>query len=250
MRAERAMRRLPALLALLGIAAFLSACGGGGGSSGSSGNSTASGAAATPPTSSSSAATAGATGTKPTGSPRGHSKSEAAKRAAYEKKRYGSPSPQSAPFSKYSGQSSAKGQPALHLAEFGKEAAEARRREAGGVIEEYLQAKGAGEWEKACAYLAADVKAQAEGLAKAQGTEGGCGPALAMIVKTFGGDNRAGPLQASQGIASLRVQEGGRSGEGAGFALFHGSDGADYWMAVKREGGAWKVLSPAPQPLR
>lgn len=248
MRAEQAIRRLAALMVLFATAAFLIACGSG--STGSTGDSTASGPGAAAQTPSSGAASAGATGTKAKGSTPGHAKREAAARTAYEKRRYGSPSPQSAPFSKYSGQSSGQGQPALHLAEFGKEAAQGRRMEVQGVIEEYLEASGAGEWEKACAHLAADVKAQAEGLARQQGKEGGCAPALAMIVKTFGEVSGAGLPQVSQGIASLRIDEGGRAGEGAGFALFHGSDGADHWMAVKREGGAWRVLSVAPQSLR
>jgi hypothetical protein len=50
---------------------------------------------------------------------------------------------------------------------------------------------------------------------------------------------------ATAGVSSLRV----KAGAGAGFALFHGSDGADYWMPMKVEAGKWKVLSPAPTDL-
>jgi hypothetical protein len=166
---------------------------------------------------------------------------EARERAAYERKRYGSPSPQSAPFAKYSGSSS---QGKLHLAEFGSEAEEAARREVQGAIGEYLQATRAGGWALACGYLAAEARAQVNELAKSEG----CGTGLTAVIRMLG-KNDTLSVEPSDGIASLRIQEGGRSGEGVGFALFHGSDGGDYWMAVKRQGGEWKVLSVVPQPF-
>ena len=177
-------------------------------------------------------------------------KAEARERAAYEKARFGSPSSQSAPFAKYSGKSAGKDPSTLHLAEFREEASGGEREEAGAVLEEYLQASGRGEWEKACADLTAELRAQIQQLAKDPG--GGCGEALeAAIAALAAADPQgAGPaVLAPEGVASMRVQRGGRAGEGTGFALFRGSDGEDHWIAVKRQGGEWRVLSVTPQPF-
>ncbi|HWI96825.1 MAG TPA: hypothetical protein VNS60_12230 [Solirubrobacterales bacterium] len=86
----------------------------------------------------------------------------------------------------------------------------------------------------------------------AKGSVEGCGEALEPWSKSplgsSGGDGS--PIYAPEGISSLRIQKGGSSGDGAGFALFHGSDGTDRWLAMKVEDGKWKLLSASPQPFR
>jgi hypothetical protein len=243
------------LLSALALSGALAACGGGGdsasssttastpsASSPSSGEGVTPGAAASP-----AAATAGggasAKAPKPEETPAQKHQAEARERKAYERKRYGSPSPQSAPFAKHSSESSGKSQPKLHLAEFGEEASGEERGEAQEVLAAYLQAAAAGEWERACEYLLGEARAQLEDLAK---EGGGCGEALRGAVEGAGG---GAPALAPEGIASLRVQKGGLAGEGAGFALFRGSDGEDRWVAMKRQDGEWKVLSIAPLPF-
>jgi hypothetical protein len=162
---------------------------------------------------------------------------------AYELKRYGTPSEQSAPFAQYSD----KGPVKLHLAEFGDEASAMSRSEVGPVLDAYLHATAAEEWDKACAYLDSITKAQFEEIAKQQKDKPGCGEILRLMI------NQPNPQAVPQGtfpaggVASLRIEEGGPAGEGAGFALLHGDDGADYWITVRREGGAWKVGAIALQ---
>jgi hypothetical protein len=158
----------------------------------------------------------------------------------------GKVSAQSAEFQQYS----RKGK--LHLAEFGDEASSNDFGEAQEVVVNYLQAARAEEWDKACTYLSPAVVAQVEEIAAAakEPTGKGCGAALGQFAKSplWKEANGESPIYAPEGISSLRMQQGGRAGEGAGFALFHGSDGEDHWLAMKNEGG-WKVLSTSPQPF-
>lgn len=153
----------------------------------------------------------------------------------------GTVSPQSTDFQKYS----AKGK--LHLAEFGEEADSGARTAVEGVVVPYLEAIGQGEWASACAHLLARTKAEIAKLDPSGGAS--CGEAMAAVEKASGGADGA-PIQAPDGIASLRIEKDGLAGPGAGFALFHGSDGNDHWLAVKNEGGKWRILSIAPQPFR
>lgn len=184
----------------------------------------------TPPPSS-----APATTTSPSSS-KEESRRDARRREAYERKRYGAPSPQSAPFAKYSGPAS---EGKLHLAEFGEEADGGERAAVGAAIAAYLAAAKAGEWASACRYLAAASQAQGAS----------CPKQLATAFSPSGGLDRDELPSAPEGVASLRIETGGRAGEGAGFALFHGGDGSDYWVAVKREDGDWRLLSVTPQPF-
>jgi hypothetical protein len=155
----------------------------------------------------------------------------------------GEVSSQSAEFQKYSQRGK------LHLAEFGDEAGSDSRREAEAVLVSYLEATGQEDWAKACAYLSPLATAQFEAAKQISGQS--CGKTLARFAKSSrrkegNGDS---PIYASRGIASLRIEEGGLAGAGAGFALFHGSDGKDHWMAMKVEDGAWKIISALPQPF-
>ncbi|HEX5762862.1 MAG TPA: hypothetical protein VFY04_07060 [Solirubrobacterales bacterium] len=152
-------------------------------------------------------------------------------------------SPRSAPFERYSG----KGPGELALARFGAEAGEEDRLAAQAQVAAYLRALAERRFEAACGYLGQSPRAQiAEVIRKSKRTpRPSCGEVLVALVAAAKA-RRPSPV-AGRPIASLRVKEGGAAGEGAGFALFHGADGKDYWLAVKREGGGWRVLSSAPQ---
>jgi hypothetical protein len=178
------------------------------------------------------------------GSPAAQAKREARKRNAYERRRYGGPSAQSAPFAKYSGPSS-EGQ--LHLAEFGSEAEAAQRAEAAAAVTVYLAAAGAERWGEACGYLSAEARAQLQ--AMPGGDDESCAEQLPAVIDFLRQPGQAEAVMAPQGIASLRIETGGRFGEGVGFVLFHGNDGGDYWLAMRREGGQWRLLSVIPQPF-
>lgn len=145
----------------------------------------------------------------------------------------------SAPFAKYSD----KGPGELRLAEFGTEGSKSDRLRAQATIDAFLAANGNGEWERACGYASEILLAQIDELihkAK-QSPPPSCGEVLRALASSGGMDSP--PLSAPRGVASLRIKEG----PGGGFALFHGSDGEDHWMPMRREEGGWTVLSAAPQ---
>lgn len=173
--------------------------------------------------------------------------SEQKEKEAYERKRYGTPSEESEPFAKYSGE----GAVPLHLAEYGDEQSAEERAEVGSALKAYLQATAAEEWDTACTYLAAGMKGQFETVAQQakSSPKPNCGDILkAFVEKPTPGVVRFQVL-GPEGVASLRIKEGGLAGEGAGFALFHGTNGKDYWMIVRREGGQWMINSMVPQPF-
>jgi|GEM_PF-5681708 len=242
-------RRIAVLVAALACAALLAACGGGDDSSTQSA-STAVEADSDSTSSSAEAPSNGASSTSSDesgggGSTTGGNGSDSGAAQHQDLPVRGSVSPQSSAFKQYSG----KGQAKLHLAEFGDEASNSSRGDASEVVVAYLQASGAEEWEKACGYLSATIKAQISGLSK-ESKSGGCAETLPTMIETFSPKGDHAPIYAPEGIASLRIKEGGLAGEGAGFALFHGSDGEDHWLALKREGGKWLVLSTSPQPFQ
>jgi hypothetical protein len=251
--------RLKAVLLILGIVAlvFLVGCGGGGESGTAAAGSGETGAVAASPGAQGGGdadsarkpdpASAGGAEPRSAEAPVQRKQREARERRAYEKKRHGEPSAQSAPFARYSG----KGKAHLHLAEFGSEADAGERSEVESLVEKYFAAGAAAEWARACEYLSPQVSAQLEALARQEddATGEGCAEELAGVLRAFGKAMGEGAMSAPEGITSLRTEVGGRAGEGAGFALFHGSDGSDHWMAVKREDGAWKIFSTAPQPF-
>jgi hypothetical protein len=169
-----------------------------------------------------------------------HARRVARERVAYERERFGAPSRRSAPFAKYSSESDP--QSHLHLAEFGDEAGAGDRAEVQEVLSAYLAAVKAQEWDVACSHLIEEDQAQIGAMATENGGEGTCAGGLPEALTTFDHSTHPKPDSAPDGVASLRIQRGGLSGEGAGFALFR-SEGADYWIGVKREGGAWRLLT-------
>jgi len=132
----------------------------------------------------------------------------------------------------------------LDIPAFGVEASDGELAAAEVALEGYLQAREAGEWAKACGFLLAPTRGQIQAFARRLDPAKGrtCAGAFQLTTTKFakGTENLA-----TAGVSSLRV----KPGAGAGFALFHGSDGADYWMAMKVEGGSWKVLSTGPTDL-
>lgn len=123
---------------------------------------------------------------------------------------------------------------------FGEEAGPAERRRASAVVDGYMDAITANDFAAQCRLL---TRASVEPLERATGSESGasgCAKALSQLRAgtqgvVFGA--MAGP------VGSLRV-EGTQ-----GFALYHGEDGIDYVLPLKREGGEWKVTSLVPVKL-
>lgn len=150
-------------------------------------------------------------------------------------------SPQSASFQKYSGD----GPGQLRIAEFGVEGSESERHRVQAVVVPYLQAIGTGDWWRACGYLSDNLVAQFDEIAarSKQPTEPTCAEILRALVSSSTRRSGEPLVRAPDGIASLRIKDP----PGGGFALFHGSNGEDHWMTVRREGDVWGVMSPAPE---
>jgi hypothetical protein len=127
-----------------------------------------------------------------------------------------------------------------HIPAFGVEASDNTRTGVQAVLDAYLRAARAGDWKKVCSYLYGTNKAE---LQKISGRRGGCGKTFPSLLKRYTADRQ--PYFGPARLSGLRI----KAGTSAGFALFHGTDGNDYWVAMKREGGQWKIISALPQPL-
>ncbi len=126
---------------------------------------------------------------------------------------------------------------------FGSESTDSDRRRAEATLRAYLQARARGDWQAACAGLAATTREGIERLGGA--SKKGCAALYAALSSRIPAAQRANPLTGS--LVSLRVKHT------SGFALFYGPKGKaeKYVMPMAREGGAWKVtqLAPIPYPL-
>jgi hypothetical protein len=123
---------------------------------------------------------------------------------------------------------------------FGHEASPAERKQASVVLERWMQAREARNFARECSYFARkyvkalvvdDAQQVSEGKVKT------CPQALAYFGSNASGnfkDTLTGP------IGSLRI-----SGV-QGFAQYHGNDGVDYEIPMKREGRRWLVSLAAP----
>ncbi len=122
---------------------------------------------------------------------------------------------------------------------FGREATTAERAQASGVIHKWLRARAAQAWAKDCGYFApayaksltADAHRVTHGRVKT------CPQALAYFGHAASGsyeNNLEGP------IVSLRI------GEGHGYAQYHGNDGHDWVVPVRRQNGEWLVSKATP----
>lgn len=131
---------------------------------------------------------------------------------------------------------------------FGAEASTAERLAAGQALAVYLAAARSGDWGGACSSLAAITRLQLRELLRRakQIDDKSCGTALRLLLEAPSGE---APYYGPSRVAALRVKRGGAAGEGAGFALFHGDDGKDYWIAMRREDGEWKVTAMTARPL-
>lgn len=123
---------------------------------------------------------------------------------------------------------------------FGEEPDESQLEEAEAVLADFLEARAKGDWSGMCANLAESAVAPLEDLASRspQFKGAGCAAILKALLAKSPGPSRVNTM--STGLASLRVE-----GERA-FALYHGSDGNDYFMLMVDEDGDWKAGALAP----
>jgi hypothetical protein len=121
------------------------------------------------------------------------------------------------------------------LAAYGKEATAAERKAASDALQKNLFAREAKQWAAQCATLTAAVVKVIEKESEflhpfhpcPEGLKAQAGSAPAVLFK----DTLSGEIDA------LRLQGG------EAMAIYHGNDGKDWAMPMKKEGGEWKVGS-------
>ena len=126
---------------------------------------------------------------------------------------------------------------------FGTEATATDRAEAATVLQTYLDARAAGEWAKACFFLAGPVRSELQRFAG--GDEGGTSCVEAMKALTVGVPKSALRQGAKiDEVLSLRVE-----GDGA-FLLFNGPPKTTLYLSPMARGdGDWKVAAITPSAL-
>jgi len=126
------------------------------------------------------------------------------------------------------------------IQDFGEEADEAEREAASAVVLGFMQARAAGDWDAVCLQLSSAALAQIDQLSERspQLRGKGCAELLEALVGNAPAAARANTVR--DGIDSLR-SDGGR-----GFALYHGSDGRDYYLPLVKEGDSWRVGALGP----
>ncbi len=128
--------------------------------------------------------------------------------------------------------------------EFGEEADTAELEAASAALATFLDARASGDWATVCDQMAATARKPIEGVgaraAQLQGKD--CAELLGALAGGTPPSSRANTL--SDGVDSLRVERD------RGLALYHGTDGTDYFIQMLEEDGEWKVgaLSPTELP--
>jgi hypothetical protein len=123
---------------------------------------------------------------------------------------------------------------------FGREAPPTEREAASKTIHAWMRARARSAWTKDCSYLHRDY---AEELTKdAHSVSGGKVKNCPQALNFFGPQASGNLVNTVKGkpIVSLRMREG------RGYAQYHGNDGHDWIVPVKREGQVWKVTIAAP----
>lgn len=126
------------------------------------------------------------------------------------------------------------------IQDFGEEADADQLEAAEAALVGYLDARADGDWKASCEYLAEAATQPLQQLAESSPRLKGksCAVIIGALSAEVPSSSRANPVV--EGVASLRV-EGDR-----GFALFHGPEGADFFMTMVEEDGEWKVGALAP----
>jgi len=126
------------------------------------------------------------------------------------------------------------------IQDFGEEAEESEREAASAVVLAFMQARSDGDWDFVCLQLSSAALAQIDQLADRSSQLRGkdCADVLATLVGKAPAAARANTIRG--GIDSLRFD-----GE-SGFALYHGSDGRDYYLPLVKEGESWRIGALGP----
>jgi hypothetical protein len=127
---------------------------------------------------------------------------------------------------------------------YGEEADEEERKAASATVLGLMQARAVGDWEIVCGYLAEAALRPLEQLGERTPQFKGksCAELLGALTASAPASLRASNLEGN--IDSLRVK-GDRA-----FALYHGTDGKDYFFPLVKEDDEWKAgtLTPSEFP--
>jgi hypothetical protein len=128
------------------------------------------------------------------------------------------------------------------LATFGHEADEAEREAGSRILEKSLKARAAQDFKTQCTTLASGQLQRTEKQRKYFRIKGGCAGGLKSQAEVAPpsvlANTMTGPIDA------FRVN-GNR-----GFAFYHGNNGKDYAMPMKKEDGEWKVDSVVEKEVK
>lgn len=127
------------------------------------------------------------------------------------------------------------------IQEFGVEGESDQRVEAATTAKAYLDARAAGRWSAACAYLAGPVRKQIEAFAGAGSGSGACPEAMRTL--TEGVSKGILRVAAEIEVLSMRA-EGSRA-----FLIYRDGNGVPSQIPMSREGDKWKVAAIAGSPL-
>jgi hypothetical protein len=130
--------------------------------------------------------------------------------------------------------------PGPGIVNFGEEADQEEREAISAFLDEYFDARAAGEWAKQCASMTFE---QSEEVRQTTVPSGNCAKGLRIQATPLAQTQafRANPMTGP--VDAFRVE-----GE-LGYALYRGKDGEDYVVAMKKEGGEWKVDDLIPTQL-
>lgn len=126
---------------------------------------------------------------------------------------------------------------------YGTEAQVGERVEAAAALQAFLDARAAGQWQRACSYLAASIDSQLKKLSeRAPSAEGVDCPQLLKGLSAVASPS-ALARSAKIKVISFRV-EAGRA-----FILYRNADGATTASPMVREHGGWRIASLSAVPL-
>lgn len=123
--------------------------------------------------------------------------------------------------------------------EYGREATPAERAQVSKMVEAWLRARAKGDWGEVCKYTHEKEVAYILRLGAQVAKEpiSSCARALSFAITQL---TEAPRDNIKGGVASLRVANG------HGYAQYHGKEGLDWVLAVRRENGTWKVSDLRP----
>jgi len=123
--------------------------------------------------------------------------------------------------------------------EFGLEATSSQAKQAEATLKGYMGARVAGEWKKACGYLAKPIR-RLFGRIGSKAREAnevknkGCAGFVEQSTRKLPASERASLAKVD--VTSVRVEDD------QGFILYKDSGGTEFSMSLRLEGGTWKLL--------